>query len=71
MDWTGFLQQFLPPQWAAILGVVVTIASALSNVVPSYTIVGKVLHFFALNFKSGNLSAAVSKDQNSQPGGGA
>jgi hypothetical protein len=51
--------------------VVVTIASALSNVVPPYTILGKVLHLFALNIKSGNLSSPSLKDQNSQPGGGA
>jgi hypothetical protein len=71
MDWTQLLPAFVPPSLLPWLTVIVTIASALANVIPPYTIVGKVLHFFALNFKTGNLSSPELKDQNSQPGGGA
>lgn len=31
-------------------GAIVTIASVLANVVPPHTVVGKILHFVALNF---------------------
>lgn len=34
----------------AIGGAVVTIASALSNIFPKATVLGKVAHFLALNF---------------------
>ena len=37
-----------------VLTGVVAIASVLSNFIPSYTFVGKVLHAHALNVKSGN-----------------
>lgn len=35
---------------AAILGGIVTIASALANIFPKATVLGKVAHFLALNF---------------------
>jgi hypothetical protein len=49
-----------------LIGAIVTIASALSNVIPAHTIVGKILHFFALNFRTGSITPPPE-----QPGGGA
>lgn len=71
MDWTQLLPAFIPPSLLPWVTVIVTIASALANVVPAHTIAGKILHFLALNFRSGSLSSPELKDTNSQPGGGA
>jgi len=58
--------------WQTIIGSIVTIASILSNIIPSHTIVGKILHFFALNFRSGSLSQAQNVASGSgESGGGA
>jgi hypothetical protein len=36
---------------AAIVGSVVIIASALANIFPKATLLGKIAHFLALNFR--------------------
>ncbi len=49
------------------VGAAVAIASILSNFVKPWTIVGRILHFVAINWRTGSLTGP----QPPMPGGGA
>lgn len=56
----------------SIITAVIALASLLANIVPAHTIVGKILHFLALNFRSGSLAQKkIVAAGSGESGGGA
>lgn len=52
---------------ADVAGVIVVIASLLSNFFPAHTVVGKLLHLLAGNWRTGNLSSSAPPSAGSTP----
>ncbi len=46
------LDNATPNDLIALWGALITIFSVLANFIPKETVVGKVIHWFALNFKT-------------------